>query len=112
MSAGRSLREQIAAPHPGLAPPPHSSPCEPGVHLLRGIPYAAHDGSRPLELELELDLWLQAANGLGAAPGALRARRRLAPEPARRHGVPDAGVAPVAAAPHRGMPRIRQKPAT
>lgn len=44
----------LAPPDPATLPlPPAAHPAD-GVRLLRGVPYAVRDGSRPLEL----DLWL------------------------------------------------------
>ncbi|MGP3985501.1 alpha/beta hydrolase fold domain-containing protein [Streptomyces sp. 3N207] len=47
------LLKQIPAPHPDEAPLPPAASLG-GIRLLRGVPYAVPDGSRPLEL----DLWL------------------------------------------------------
>ncbi len=80
MTAARpSLRDLIAAPHPDHAPLPPAAPSEPGVHELRGVPYAENEGGRPLEL----DLWLPGARRTGPLPlvlfvhgGAWRRGRR------------------------------------
>ncbi|MFE0761274.1 alpha/beta hydrolase fold domain-containing protein [Streptomyces smyrnaeus] len=48
------LLKQLPAPHPDRAPLPPAAGPAPGVRLLRGVPYAVPEGSRPLEL----DLWL------------------------------------------------------
>ncbi|MEV0322871.1 alpha/beta hydrolase fold domain-containing protein [Streptomyces sp. NPDC050658] len=48
------LLQVIGSPHPDVATLPPAAPCEPGVRVLRGIPYDVPEGSRPLEL----DLWL------------------------------------------------------
>ncbi|MFH8409062.1 alpha/beta hydrolase fold domain-containing protein [Streptomyces sp. NPDC018019] len=53
-AADPPVRELIAAPHPDRAALPPADPREPGVRLLRGVPYHVVEGSRPLEL----DLWL------------------------------------------------------
>ncbi|WP_121746176.1 alpha/beta hydrolase [Streptomyces sp. E2N166] len=78
-ATGPSLRELIAAPHPDHAPLPPAAPSEPGVHELRGVPYAEVEGGRPLEL----DLWLPGASLTGPFPlvlfvhgGAWRRGRR------------------------------------
>ncbi|WP_405911555.1 alpha/beta hydrolase [Streptomyces sp. NBC_00963] len=77
MNAGKSLPEQLVAPHPDVAPLPYAAPFETGTRVLRGIPYALRDGMRPLEL----DLWLPGGGGpaplvLFAHGGAwLRGRR-------------------------------------
>lgn len=72
MTAARPLRELIAAPHPDFAPLPPAARCEPGVRVLRGVPFADLEGSRPLELDLwlpeELDLSLPEHTGRGAVP--------------------------------------------
>ncbi|MFC7307887.1 alpha/beta hydrolase fold domain-containing protein [Streptomyces monticola] len=72
-------RELIAAPHPDTAPLPPAAGLAHGVRLLRALPYAQLDGSRPLEL----DLWLPGADAAGPVPlvlfvhgGAWRRGRR------------------------------------
>ncbi|WP_405783198.1 alpha/beta hydrolase fold domain-containing protein [Streptomyces sp. NBC_00859] len=81
MTDRRSLLEAIPAPHPDIAPLPAAAICEPGVRMLRGVPFARVEGSRPLEL----DLWLPGRTGAGTVPvplvlfvhgGAWRAGRR------------------------------------
>ncbi|WP_328315836.1 alpha/beta hydrolase [Streptomyces sp. NBC_00388] len=64
MSAGMSLPARLVAPHPDVAPLPHAVTFDNGTRLLRGVPYAARDGVRPLEL----DLWLPRTARAGAAP--------------------------------------------
>ncbi|MET9534507.1 alpha/beta hydrolase [Streptomyces sp. NPDC006649] len=64
MNAGMSLPERLRAPHPDVAPLPHAVPFETGTRVLRGVPYALRDGTRPLEL----DLWLPRNTGSRAAP--------------------------------------------
>ncbi|WP_052863524.1 alpha/beta hydrolase [Streptomyces niger] len=78
-AAPPTVRELIPAPHPDVAPLPPAAPREPGVRVLRGVPYGELPGSRPLEL----DLWLPGANASGPAPlvlfvhgGAWRRGRR------------------------------------
>lgn len=44
---GRALRDLIAAPHPDRAPLPPAAPDGRGVRVLRGVPYAEVEGSRP-----------------------------------------------------------------
>lgn len=77
--SGPSLRELIAAPHPDHAPLPCAPLNEHGVREVRGVPYLAVEGSRPLEL----DLWLPEHSGTGRLPlvlfvhgGAWRRGRR------------------------------------
>ncbi|CAL9589368.1 hypothetical protein SUDANB58_05200 [Streptomyces sp. enrichment culture] len=54
----------LAPPDPALLPlPPAARPAD-GVRLLRGIPYAVRDGSRPVEL----DLWLPEEPAGGPLP--------------------------------------------
>ncbi|MGW8375556.1 alpha/beta hydrolase [Streptomyces sp. ODS28] len=79
---GPGVLAAIPAPHPDEAPLPPAAPCEPGVRLLRGVPYANVEGSRPLEL----DLWLPGRTGDDAAAvilclhgGAWRRGRREDP---------------------------------
>lgn len=65
MSDVPALLGLIRAPHPDAAPLPPALPCEQGVRVLRGVPYAVPDGCRPLEL----DLWLpQSAQADAPAP--------------------------------------------
>ncbi|MDG9719028.1 alpha/beta hydrolase [Streptomyces sp. DH24] len=54
MTLPAALAAALAPPDPATLPlPPEARPAE-GVRLLRAVPYAVRDGSRPLEL----DLWL------------------------------------------------------
>ncbi|MET7324555.1 alpha/beta hydrolase [Streptomyces sp. NPDC005549] len=64
MTAGRPLRELIAAPHPDVAPLPPAAGRASGTRVLRGVPFAERAGSRPLEL----DLWLPENTGREALP--------------------------------------------
>ncbi|MEU5001326.1 alpha/beta hydrolase [Streptomyces sp. NPDC021622] len=68
MTAERpSLFQVIGVPHPDIAALPPAAPCEPGVSVLRGIPYDVPEGSRPLEL----DLWLPEKAGQSPTPAPL-----------------------------------------
>ncbi|WP_030611252.1 alpha/beta hydrolase fold domain-containing protein [Streptomyces sclerotialus] len=74
-----TVRELIAAPHPDIAPLPPAARPEPGVRVLRGVPYAEAEGSRPPEL----DAWLPEEGVPGPVPlvlfvhgGAWRRGRR------------------------------------
>ncbi|MBO8186794.1 alpha/beta hydrolase [Streptomyces spirodelae] len=60
------LLRQLPAPHPDVAPLPPAVRLG-GVRLLRGVPYAVPDGSRPLEL----DLWLPEGPAAAPAPVVL-----------------------------------------
>ncbi|MET9775555.1 alpha/beta hydrolase [Streptomyces sp. NPDC006367] len=54
MTVHPRLASHLAPPDPAVLPlPPAAHPAD-GVRLLRAVPYAAHDGARPLEL----DVWL------------------------------------------------------
>ncbi|MGY1437584.1 alpha/beta hydrolase [Streptomyces reniochalinae] len=58
-----ALLKAIPAPHPDVAPLPPAAVLDDGVRMLRGVPYAAPERVRPLEL----DLWLPAP-GPGEEP--------------------------------------------
>ncbi|MET7802161.1 hypothetical protein [Streptomyces decoyicus] len=62
MTDGRPLRVLITTPHPDIAPLPPAAHCEPGVRVLRAVPFSPLEGSRPLEL----DPWLPGNTGRGA----------------------------------------------
>ncbi|MER7110877.1 alpha/beta hydrolase [Streptomyces sp. NPDC000229] len=91
MPATPDLAAFLAPPAPTLLPLPPAAHPEPGVQLLRGVPYAYRAGLRPLEL----DLWSPDEPRGGPLPvivyvhgGGWRAGTRTELGPAFRHWRP------------------------
>ncbi|MBT2440221.1 alpha/beta hydrolase [Streptomyces sp. ISL-36] len=91
MSLTPDLAAFLAPPAPAQLPLPPAAHPEPGVRLLRGVPYAYRAGVRPLELDLWLTDERQAPLPviLYIHGGGWRAGTRTEMGPAFRHWRPD-----------------------